>query len=576
MLRPVSSLNTALFAVLALASGALALTPGSALAAARSNAAPAPGLVRADSAYGLFLVGREAMQSGDNQDAAAYFEALATAYPDQPAVRRHAFTAALLAGDIPGAARFAPREVSADDRSELESLGRIVRADEALATGRAAEAVKLLEPAKIGLQYRTAAYLLKPWALAAAGDWKAALATPDAGGDRLTELFIQLGRAQLFELKGRTAEAEAAYKAVATGDLSATLFKTPYGEFLERHGRSREAIALYDAALAADPDEDALIDARARAVAKRRPPPVSNLDRGAAQALTYAADAAKAARQPQWALIYLRLALRLDPTFDEALIQAGEALAQAGDTPSARAAWQAVSPGSRLWTGARSRLAYSLSQNGDLEGGVKLARETLQARPHDLQSELVLADLLRDADKDQESLAVLDQMVKDGAEKDWRVRYMRAIEDDKLGRWSAAEPELKAALELAPDEPDVQNYLGYSWIEHGDHIKEGLALVEKAVAARPNSGAIQDSLGWAHYRLGDFGQAVTLLEKAVELEPADPAINDHLGDAYYRVGRKLEAGYQWTRVLSLDPDKTLKAAVERKLHDGLPATVAGL
>jgi Flp pilus assembly protein TadD len=151
---------------------------------------------------------------------------------------------------------------------------------------------------------------------------------------------------------------------------------------------------------------------------------------------------------------------------------------------------------------------------------------------------------------------------------------MRAIALDKLGRWGDAETELRQALELAPDQPDVENYLGYSWIDHGDHVKDGMALVEKAVAARPNSGAMQDSLGWAHYKLGDYKIAVTLLEKAVELEPADPDINNHLGDAYWMAGRKSEAGFQWNRVLSLSPDAKLKAEVERKLKDGVTAQVA--
>jgi Flp pilus assembly protein TadD len=56
----------------------------------------------------------------------------------------------------------------------------------------------------------------------------------------------------------------------------------------------------------------------------------------------------------------------------------------------------------------------------------------------------------------------------------------------------------------------------------------------------PNDGYIVDSLGWAHYRLGEYEDAVRELERAVELRPADPTINDHLGDAYWQVGR--EAG----------------------------------
>ena len=99
-------------------------------------------------------------------------------------------------------------------------------------------------------------------------------------------------------------------------------------------------------------------------------------------------------------------------------------------------------------------------------------------------------------------------------------------------------------------------------------LAEALGMVERAVAANPQSGAMVDSLGWAHYRLGDYKKAVDLLEQAVELEAGDPEINNHLGDAYWRVGRRIEAEYQWRRVLTLDPDPKIKADVEAKLASG--------
>jgi Flp pilus assembly protein TadD len=96
-----------------------------------------------------------------------------------------------------------------------------------------------------------------------------------------------------------------------------------------------------------------------------------------------------------------------------------------------------------------------------------------------------------------------------------------------------------------------------------------MALVEKAVASNPKSGAMTDSLGWAYYRLGDYKKAVGLLESAVELDAGEPEINDHLGDAYWRVGRRDEAKFQWRRVLTLDPPEKLKAEAEAKLASGL-------
>jgi Flp pilus assembly protein TadD len=89
------------------------------------------------------------------------------------------------------------------------------------------------------------------------------------------------------------------------------------------------------------------------------------------------------------------------------------------------------------------------------------------------------------------------------------------------------------------------------------------------VSANPRNGAMIDSLGWAYFRMGDYRNAVDFLERAVTLEPADPDINDHLGDAYWMVGRQIEARFQWTRVLQLNPEPAMKARAEAKLANGL-------
>ena len=94
-------------------------------------------------------------------------------------------------------------------------------------------------------------------------------------------------------------------------------------------------------------------------------------------------------------------------------------------------------------------------------------------------------------------------------------------------------------------------------------------MIARAFAADPSDGNIQDSLGWAQYRRGQYDQAVENLEQAVAKEPANAEINDHLGDAYWRVGRRREAGWLWNRVLTLDPDAERRAEVERKIAQGL-------
>ena len=101
------------------------------------------------------------------------------------------------------------------------------------------------------------------------------------------------------------------------------------------------------------------------------------------------------------------------------------------------------------------------------------------------------------------------------------------------------------------------------------------AHMARALALEPENGNIQDSLGWAQYRQGDYSAAVDSLEQAIDKEPANAEINDHLGDAYWAVGRQREAGFQWNRVLSLEVEAERKAEVEAKLRDKLGQAPTG-
>ena len=154
----------------------------------------------------------------------------------------------------------------------------------------------------------------------------------------------------------------------------------------------------------------------------------------------------------------------------------------------------------------------------------------------------------------------------------WAYFYARGTSYERLKNWPAAESDLKRALELAPGEPLVLNYLGYSWIDQGLNLKEGMNLIEKAVALKPDDGYVVDSLGWAHFKLGNFREAVRYLERSVELRPDDPILNDHLGDALWQAGREREARFQWDQALSLKPEPEDSEKIKAKLADGLKAT----
>jgi Flp pilus assembly protein TadD len=153
----------------------------------------------------------------------------------------------------------------------------------------------------------------------------------------------------------------------------------------------------------------------------------------------------------------------------------------------------------------------------------------------------------------------------------WVLYYFRGICNERSKQWPKAEADFQKALELFPDQPLVLNYLGYSWVDQGVHLDEGMRMIRRAVDQRSDDGYIVDSLGWAYYRIGNYEEAVKHLDRAVELKPEDPTINDHLGDVYWKLGRELEARFQWSHARDLKPDEDELAKIELKIKSGLDA-----
>ena len=100
---------------------------------------------------------------------------------------------------------------------------------------------------------------------------------------------------------------------------------------------------------------------------------------------------------------------------------------------------------------------------------------------------------------------------------------------------------IKKVLELDPDNPDAQNFLGYTYAEQGINLDEAERLIRAALQAKPNSGHIIDSLGWVFFKKGQYDKAAVELERAHHLMPQDGTVTEHLADAYYRLKRYREA-----------------------------------
>ncbi len=208
----------------------------------------------------------------------------------------------------------------------------------------------------------------------------------------------------------------------------------------------------------------------------------------------------------------------------------------------------------------------------NLDEAKKRLDKLIAENPNDLDAILALGTVERTRKQYAECAQTYSKGIAtlEKAEKaHWQIFYFRGICFERDKQWPNAEADFKKSLELFPDQPQVLNYLGYSWIDQGVNLEEGMKMIRRAVEQKPDDGYIVDSLGWAYYRIGNYEEATKHLERAVELRPEDPTINDHLGDVYWKVGRQLEAKFQWSHAKDLKPEPEELVKIEEKLRFGL-------
>jgi len=539
--------------------------------------APVPVDASGQSAYGLYLAGRLASIRGDRVAGSEFLGEAHALAPEQPALGEEAFRSGLFSGDIADVARLTP---TVADTPDLAEAGRLVELVQALRSGDARQSLALLTLRPFADPFSAAARYLTPVVAGAAGDWDTALKAVDAPPTDPAGLILHQQRAGHLESRRRFAEAEAEYKILMASPGGAMLYALDYAEFLERRGRRDEALAIYEAALTgANPNSQAVLG-RARVMGRGRPPAEPSALERAADALEFAALQTSANEFWELSAIYLRMAGSLDPDDDLITLQLGQAL-MAGRQPQTLLAQEAFARVGRAdpitYARAQLGLAGALDSRGDAEGALEALRRADAAAVDQAAFAYALAGHLVGMDRYEEALAVLNRPTINVANQPAHFRFLRGAVLENLNRIDEAEAELWAALQAQPDDPTILNHLGYMWVDSGRRVAEGAEMLARAHAAEPQNGNIQDSLGWAQFRQGQYETAVQTLEEAVGKQPGNAEIVDHLGDAYWKVGRRREAEWQWNRVLTLDPDAERRSEVEQKLVRGLPepASVSG-
>jgi len=300
---------------------------------------------------------------------------------------------------------------------------------------------------------------------------------------------------------------------------------------------------------------------------------VASADDGAAEAL-YGLGASLGRRGGEdLGLVYLQLALYLQPDHPLALLSLADLYESLKKPELAIKAYERIPQTSPLHRNAAIQMATDLDALDRADEAEKHLIALVKEFPEDQEAIMALGNVQRGHKKFAECADTYSKGVKalgTPEKANWVLFYFRGICYERSKQWPQSEADLKKALELFPDQPQVLNYLGYSWIDQGVHLDDGMAMIKKAVQQRPDDGYIVDSLGWAYFKLGNYDEATKQLERAIELKPEDPTINDHLGDAYWRIGRTLEARFQWAHARDLKADPEDLPKILDKLKNGLP------
>jgi len=307
---------------------------------------------------------------------------------------------------------------------------------------------------------------------------------------------------------------------------------------------------------------------------KKMPPLVDSPQSGAAEAL-YGIGATLTRRGGEdLALVYLQLSLYLAPHHPLALLSLADLYESVKKPAMAIKVYERMPANSVLKRNAQIQLATNLDAADRSDEAIKILKGVTAEDSKDVEAIMALGNIERGRKKFADCAQTYSRGIAampDANEKNnWVYYYYRGICEERSKQWNKAEADMRKALQLQPEQPHVLNYLGYSWIDQGINLDDGMKMIKRAVDQRPDDGYIVDSLGWAYYRIGNYEDAVKNLERAIDLKPEDPTINDHLGDAYWRTGRTLEAKFQWAHARDLKPEAEELPKIEAKLQNGLP------
>jgi len=530
------------------------------------NDAPEPSL-GADVAMNQFLSGMLQEQRGDFAGASAALHHAYLIDPHSPTLLRALSRAALHAGDVESAVRYAGDGITLDPH---DARLRYLRASIFQALGHDDQAVPDLEAAvesdtsesdyslALARQYERLEKLDQ-----ARENYELAFRHTDPDPDDELRYALLLGR------MGDSKNAMPVLDRLREGSDNPRIELT-WAWVADDVGRHADAVPVFEKHLKERPDD--------RLVRRRLINALVDLNR-TQEAVPHAEGLYNAGHDLSDARLLATLYLRLnqnDKARDLALDvnknhpndwnAAGFSVALLGRAKEQGKAIELAKKTTELHPNSyRSWMLYAgaLSQADRQPDAVRALEKGQTFLPDSAAALLELGRAYTDAGETARAESLLVQALDQGADTaaTW---YDIASAREKAKDFTGAETAIQEVLRLQPDNAQALNFLGYLYADYNRKADEAVPLLKKALTLDPENGFIMDSLGWAYYRIGSLDSARVELEQAIQTSGEDPTILEHLGDVYAAMKRVPEAKARYRRSLEIKPDNPpLKAKLEK-------------
>lgn len=524
------------------------------------------------SLLGDYLAGTYASYLEDPLAREKFFTRAFEKDPTNIDIGRRAVTSALTAGDFEKATDLAEDVYEVD---ETESMAQAILAIDAFSRGKHKKAKKYLDPNSADITMGIVMALTNGWNEYELGKEDKARKAFQRQASR--PYFGALGKLQIANLEaleGNKSAANDAFEGLKDTTQSSVETALSAARFYANSGQEDKALEQLDAYIDKTSLESGPLQAYSNALrqGERIAKPLGPQEQLSRALTDPSYEFFLRNRAPDAAEVYLRLALQVDPENEKAQLWLASLLENTDRSDEAMKIYKGFAEDSPYVISARLSEANVYFDREDDEKALSVLEDVNDRHETFVTREaLGRARLIREKYEDALPIytAIIESMSVAEIEKNTQPLYFRGIIYERVKQWEKAENDFLRVLEIEPENADALNYLGYTWVDRGENLERAFEMIRKAVDLEPQSGAIIDSLGWAHYKLGQYQDAKTELEKAVELSPSSATIVDHLGDVYWKLGRYREAGYQWERALLYDPTEDERETIESKLKSGL-------